>query len=86
MILMFILKFFMLITNFNKGKVIPSNRTKIDKLNVIIGCKLVEEIFWKQQGCCVTQISYIREWSVFQSGTYCIQIKALYFSSTHLHP
>ena len=33
----------------------------MNKLSTISDAKLVEEIFWKQQGCCVTQISYIRE-------------------------
>ena len=44
---------------------------------ITIRCKLAEEIFWKQQGCCVTQISYNRIIS--------ISVWALYISSTHSH-
>ena len=33
---------------------------QIQYYNNLIRCKLVEEIFWKQQGCCVTQNLFVR--------------------------
>ena len=33
----------------------------MNKLNTILDDKLLEDVFWKQQGCCVFQILYIRE-------------------------
>ena len=31
-----------------------SETLNLNKMNSYFRCKLVEEIFWKQKGCCVT--------------------------------
>ena len=45
-----------------------------------IRCKLVEEIFWKLQGCCVTQISFAVEYSVFWSEFYICPLPTCIFT------